>query len=176
MNPGAGPIGAARSLGRFVEALPCPQPWCRWGAWGQSPFLRAAGTGASTRKFCPTAATSPKPTLGVRVQVSLWVIAAVCFFPRADPDSQLYDMGYTPEEEAPACPDEFDDFVTFEASMSSVRSHKCWLHVEWDLGMEALPGERGVCCDRAQGCLTCRDKFSLWVMGPENLHQAFGAV
>ncbi|NWY45594.1 RFIP3 protein, partial [Sylvia atricapilla] len=32
-----------------------------------------------------------------------------------DPDSQLYDMGYTPEEEAPACPDEFDDFVTFEA-------------------------------------------------------------
>ncbi|NXV31348.1 RFIP3 protein, partial [Rissa tridactyla] len=35
-----------------------------------------------------------------------------------DPDSQLYDMGYTPEEEAPACPDEFDDFVTFEASMS----------------------------------------------------------
>ncbi|NWR66955.1 RFIP3 protein, partial [Bucorvus abyssinicus] len=36
-----------------------------------------------------------------------------------DPDSQLYDMGYTPEEEAPACPDEFDDFVTFEASMSA---------------------------------------------------------
>uniref|UniRef100_A0A8B9N010 Rab11 family-interacting protein 3 n=1 Tax=Accipiter nisus TaxID=211598 RepID=A0A8B9N010_9AVES len=33
-----------------------------------------------------------------------------------DPDSQLYDMGYTPEEEAPACPDEFDDFVTFEAN------------------------------------------------------------
>ncbi|XP_050762038.1 rab11 family-interacting protein 3 isoform X1 [Gymnogyps californianus] len=25
-------------------------------------------------------------------------------------------MGYTPEEEAPACPDEFDDFVTFEAN------------------------------------------------------------
>ncbi|NWS74248.1 RFIP3 protein, partial [Crotophaga sulcirostris] len=36
-----------------------------------------------------------------------------------DPDSQLYDMGYSPEEEAPACPDEFDDFVTFEASMSA---------------------------------------------------------
>ncbi|KAM8798338.1 rab11 family-interacting protein 3-like [Eudromia elegans] len=34
-----------------------------------------------------------------------------------DPDSQLYDMGYTPEEEASACPDEFDDFVTFEASI-----------------------------------------------------------
>uniref|UniRef100_A0A8D2QSJ9 RAB11 family interacting protein 3 n=1 Tax=Zosterops lateralis melanops TaxID=1220523 RepID=A0A8D2QSJ9_ZOSLA len=33
-----------------------------------------------------------------------------------DPDSQLYDMGYPPEEEAPACPDEFDDFVTFEAN------------------------------------------------------------
>ncbi|XP_033921149.1 rab11 family-interacting protein 3 isoform X1 [Melopsittacus undulatus] len=33
-----------------------------------------------------------------------------------DPDSQLYDMGYTPEEEAPSCPDEFDDFVTFEAN------------------------------------------------------------
>lgn len=67
------------------------------------------------------------------------------FFPPADPDSQLYDMGYTPEEETPACPDEFDDFVTFEASMSSVRSHQCWLHVEWDLGMEAVPGERGLC-------------------------------
>ncbi|NXD44662.1 RFIP3 protein, partial [Copsychus sechellarum] len=45
-----------------------------------------------------------------------------------DPDSQLYDMGYTPEEEALACPDEFDDFVTFEASMGSGHSHKCWLH------------------------------------------------
>ncbi|NXM87986.1 RFIP3 protein, partial [Oenanthe oenanthe] len=45
-----------------------------------------------------------------------------------DPDSQLYDMGYTPEEEAPACPDEFDDFVTFEASMSSGHSHKCLFH------------------------------------------------
>ncbi|XP_065588513.1 rab11 family-interacting protein 3 isoform X1 [Cyrtonyx montezumae] len=33
-----------------------------------------------------------------------------------DPDSQLYDMGYTPEDETPACPDEFDDFVTFEAN------------------------------------------------------------
>nr|XP_013223508.2 rab11 family-interacting protein 3 isoform X3 [Columba livia] len=33
-----------------------------------------------------------------------------------DPDSQLYDMGYTPEEESPPCPDEFDDFVTFEAN------------------------------------------------------------
>uniref|UniRef100_A0A8C2U226 Rab11 family-interacting protein 3 n=1 Tax=Coturnix japonica TaxID=93934 RepID=A0A8C2U226_COTJA len=33
-----------------------------------------------------------------------------------DPDSQLYDMGYNPEEETPACPDEFDDFVTFEAN------------------------------------------------------------
>ncbi|OXB74462.1 UNVERIFIED_CONTAM: hypothetical protein H355_001844 [Colinus virginianus] len=37
-----------------------------------------------------------------------------------DPDSQLYDMGYTPEEETPACPDEFDDFVTFEASANEV--------------------------------------------------------
>ncbi|NWI09358.1 RFIP3 protein, partial [Crypturellus soui] len=37
-----------------------------------------------------------------------------------DPDSQLYDMGYTPEEEASTCPDEFDDFVTFEASI------ECW--------------------------------------------------
>ncbi|NWY67059.1 RFIP3 protein, partial [Erithacus rubecula] len=37
-----------------------------------------------------------------------------------DPDSQLYDMGYTPEEEAPACPDEFDDFVTFEATHLTV--------------------------------------------------------
>ncbi|NXA41548.1 RFIP3 protein, partial [Eudromia elegans] len=39
-----------------------------------------------------------------------------------DPDSQLYDMGYTPEEEASACPDEFDDFaneVTDSAYMGS---------------------------------------------------------
>lgn len=27
-------------------------------------------------------------------------------------------MGYTNEEEPSVCPDEFDDFVTFEASMS----------------------------------------------------------
>lgn len=44
------------------------------------------------------------------------------FFPSADPDSQLYDMGYTPEEEAPACPDEFDDFVTFEASTNAANT------------------------------------------------------
>ncbi|NXS52376.1 RFIP3 protein, partial [Brachypteracias leptosomus] len=41
-----------------------------------------------------------------------------------DPDSQLYDMGYTPEEEAPACPDEFDDFVTFEASKSAAGANE----------------------------------------------------
>ncbi|XP_060116809.1 rab11 family-interacting protein 3 isoform X4 [Heteronotia binoei] len=36
----------------------------------------------------------------------------------ADPDSQLCTMGYMPEEEESpsACPDEFDDFVTFEAN------------------------------------------------------------
>ncbi|XP_067390150.1 rab11 family-interacting protein 3 isoform X2 [Emydura macquarii macquarii] len=33
-----------------------------------------------------------------------------------DSDSQLYDMGYTNEEEPSVCPDEFDDFVTFEAN------------------------------------------------------------
>ncbi|XP_019395519.1 PREDICTED: rab11 family-interacting protein 3 isoform X4 [Crocodylus porosus] len=33
-----------------------------------------------------------------------------------DPDSQLYDMGYAQEEDPPTCPDEFDDFVTFEAN------------------------------------------------------------
>ncbi|XP_068003427.1 LOW QUALITY PROTEIN: rab11 family-interacting protein 3 [Melanerpes formicivorus] len=33
-----------------------------------------------------------------------------------EPDSQLCDMGYTPEEEPPACPDDFDDFGTFEAN------------------------------------------------------------
>lgn len=49
-------------------------------------------------------------------------------FSSADPDSQLYDMGYTPEEEAPACPDEFDDFVTFEASMSPVNACKYQLY------------------------------------------------
>ncbi|XP_029431913.1 rab11 family-interacting protein 3 isoform X2 [Rhinatrema bivittatum] len=33
-----------------------------------------------------------------------------------DLDLQLYDMGYSPEEDSPACADEFDDFVTFEAN------------------------------------------------------------
>lgn len=126
--------------------------------WEQRPFLRAGGTGACSQNFCHVSQTHP------------WLEGAdfplgdgsLCFSPPTDPDSQLYDMGYTPEEEAPACPDEFDDFVTFEASMSSGYSHKCWLHVEWDLGME----ERGICCDWAQECLTCKDKFSLWLMGP----------
>lgn len=84
----------------------------------------------------PAAVTFPKATLGLRVQIFLLVIPSVCLFPPADPDSQLYDMGYTPEEEASACPDEFDDFVTFEASMSSVHSRQRWLHVGRDLGME----------------------------------------
>ncbi|XP_028904770.2 rab11 family-interacting protein 3 isoform X3 [Ornithorhynchus anatinus] len=34
----------------------------------------------------------------------------------ADPESQLYDIGYTQDEDPPACPDEFDDFVTYEAN------------------------------------------------------------
>ncbi|XP_066496666.1 rab11 family-interacting protein 3 isoform X2 [Tiliqua scincoides] len=34
----------------------------------------------------------------------------------ADPDSQLCSMGYTHDEPPPSCPDEFDDFVTFEAN------------------------------------------------------------
>nr|XP_048722325.1 rab11 family-interacting protein 3 isoform X2 [Caretta caretta] len=33
-----------------------------------------------------------------------------------DSDSQLCEMGYTHEEEPSVCPDEFDDFVTFEAN------------------------------------------------------------
>ncbi|XP_006113927.2 rab11 family-interacting protein 3 isoform X2 [Pelodiscus sinensis] len=33
-----------------------------------------------------------------------------------DSNSQRYEMGYTREEEPPVCPDEFDDFVTFEAN------------------------------------------------------------
>nr|XP_006113929.1 rab11 family-interacting protein 3 isoform X3 [Pelodiscus sinensis] len=33
-----------------------------------------------------------------------------------DSNSQRYEMGYTREEETPVCPDEFDDFVTFEAN------------------------------------------------------------
>lgn len=33
-----------------------------------------------------------------------------------DPDSQLCTMGYTHDEPPPACPDEFDDFVAFEAN------------------------------------------------------------
>ncbi|XP_028904771.2 rab11 family-interacting protein 3 isoform X4 [Ornithorhynchus anatinus] len=33
-----------------------------------------------------------------------------------DPESQLYDIGYTQDEDPPACPDEFDDFVTYEAN------------------------------------------------------------
>lgn len=68
------------------------------------------------------------------------VILFLFFFPSADPDSQLYDMGYTPEEEAPACPDEFDDFVTFEASMSAVNSCKCQLRTAGDLSREGLAG------------------------------------
>ncbi|XP_020862365.1 rab11 family-interacting protein 3 isoform X1 [Phascolarctos cinereus] len=32
-----------------------------------------------------------------------------------DPESQLYDIGYV-QEDSPACPDEFDDFVTYEAN------------------------------------------------------------
>ncbi|KAM9102032.1 rab11 family-interacting protein 3 isoform X1 [Sarcophilus harrisii] len=32
-----------------------------------------------------------------------------------DPESQLYDIGYV-QEDPPACPDEFDDFVTYEAN------------------------------------------------------------
>ncbi|XP_061455319.1 rab11 family-interacting protein 3 isoform X3 [Rhineura floridana] len=34
----------------------------------------------------------------------------------ADPDNQLCTMGYTHDELPTACPDEFDDFVTFEAN------------------------------------------------------------
>lgn len=100
------------------------QPWCGWDAREQSPFLRAEDTGACTQErlslLCRVSQSHPWP----EVQISLSVIPAVCLFPPADPDSQLYDMGYTPEEEAPACPDEFDDFVTFEASVSSLHSHK----------------------------------------------------
>ncbi|XP_039205851.1 rab11 family-interacting protein 3 isoform X2 [Crotalus tigris] len=33
-----------------------------------------------------------------------------------DPDSQLCPMGYTPDDPPPACADEFDDFVTYEAN------------------------------------------------------------
>ncbi|XP_054848803.1 rab11 family-interacting protein 3 isoform X2 [Eublepharis macularius] len=34
----------------------------------------------------------------------------------AEPDNQLCTMGYTHEESPSACPDEFDDFVTYEAN------------------------------------------------------------
>ncbi|XP_026559953.1 rab11 family-interacting protein 3 isoform X4 [Pseudonaja textilis] len=33
-----------------------------------------------------------------------------------DPDSQLCPLGYTPDETPPACADEFDDFVAYEAN------------------------------------------------------------
>ncbi|XP_070617115.1 rab11 family-interacting protein 3 isoform X2 [Erythrolamprus reginae] len=33
-----------------------------------------------------------------------------------DPESQLCPMGYTPDEPPPACADEFDDFVAYEAN------------------------------------------------------------
>ncbi|XP_078519175.1 rab11 family-interacting protein 3 isoform X1 [Lissotriton helveticus] len=33
-----------------------------------------------------------------------------------DSDHQLYDMGYSAEDDHPVCPDEFDDFATFEAN------------------------------------------------------------
>ncbi|XP_043945264.1 rab11 family-interacting protein 3-like isoform X2 [Protopterus annectens] len=33
-----------------------------------------------------------------------------------DPDSQLYDMGYSNEEDSPVCIDDFDEFVTYESN------------------------------------------------------------
>lgn len=74
--------------------------------------------------FCCHVSQSRPSLEGVR----FLLVILFHFFDFADPDSQLYDMGYTPEEEAPACPDEFDDFVTFEASMSAVNSCKCQLN------------------------------------------------
>lgn len=70
-------------------------------------------------------------------------------FSSADPDSQLYDMGYTPEEEAPACPDEFDDFVTFEASVSTTAVCGCSTSGARGGGEVGLQGRD--CCSGGSG-------------------------
>lgn len=53
-------------------------------------------------------------------------------------------MGYTPEEEAPACPDEFDDFVTFEASVSTVDICVCSTSGAWGVGLQGKDGCNGL--------------------------------
>ncbi|XP_025047381.1 rab11 family-interacting protein 3-like [Alligator sinensis] len=56
-----------------------------------------------------------------------------------DPDNQLYDMGYTQEEDPPTCPDEFDDFVTFEVLLQLCNS-SVYYWADTDMGDE--PGGR----------------------------------
>ena len=46
----------------------------------------------------------------------LWVPCSVWVFSPAESDGQLCGVAPAQDEEPPACPDEFDDFVTFEAS------------------------------------------------------------
>lgn len=62
-------------------------------------------------------------------------------------------MGYTPEEEAPACPDEFDDFVTFEASMSIAISRRRQLIAAGDSSTEGLAGEEELLLCQGSGML-----------------------
>ncbi|XP_040539171.1 rab11 family-interacting protein 3 isoform X6 [Gallus gallus] len=73
------------------------------------------------RELPPLSPSDALKMLRAQRQGCQWSLEAggctlLCHGQQQDPDSQLYDMGYTPEEEAPACPDEFDDFVTFEAN------------------------------------------------------------
>lgn len=115
--------GAGQDLCQGAATPVALHPSWRWDAWKQRAFLNAEGTGMCKRKFTSFCCRGSQSRPSFEGERFLLVILCL-LFSSADPDSQLYDMGYTPEEEAPACPDEFDDFVTFEASMSAVTSGK----------------------------------------------------
>lgn len=134
-----------------------PSPSWRWGAWRQGSFLNTEGTSGCRRKFLSFCCCISQscPSFGGEGFLSVILF----FFPSADPDSQLYDMGYTPEEEAPACPDEFDDFVTFEASTNAANTRGHQLCAAGGSSWSSSP------C-RGLGILTLgRDEtFQLWAM------------
>lgn len=46
-----------------------------------------------------------------------------------DPDGQLYSMPPAQDEDPPTCADEFDDFVTYEASLVAPRLPLCAIHL-----------------------------------------------
>ena len=77
----------------------------------------------------------------------------------ADPDSPLCSVTPAPDEELPACPEEFDDFVTFEASGFPGRAEResdghtppalCTLHPV------SLAGPWGAPCRAGRGHCDC---------------------